>query len=289
MSIRKYKAFAKTVELGSLTKAGYSLGYTQSAISHMINDLETEWGMMLLERNRSGVKITSEGLKILPFVQEICDAHRKLLTEIEELHGLDSGLIRIGTFSSVATHWLPGIIKLFQRDYPNIEFELLLGDYTEIESWIIEGRVDCGFLRLPTKPELESIFLGQDKLMVILPQNHPLAECDYFPIEALTKEPFMLLEKGAKAEIAQIFEKHHITPDIRFTTWDDYAIMSMVESGLGISILPELILNRIPYNIVKKELEVAAYRKIGFVMKDSKSTSLAVKHFIGYLQYRNCT
>jgi DNA-binding transcriptional LysR family regulator len=289
MSIQKYKAFVKTVELGSLTKAGNSLGYTQSAVSHMINDLETEWGMMLLERNRSGVKITSEGLKILPFVQEICDAHRKLLTEIEELHGLDSGLIRIGTFSSVATHWLPGIIKLFQRDYPNIEFELLLGDYTEIESWIIEGRVDCGFLRLPTKPELESIFLGQDKLMVILPQNHPLAECDYFPIEALTKEPFMLLEKGAKAEIAQIFEKHQITPDIRFTTWDDYAIMSMVESGLGISILPELILNRIPYNIVKKELEVAAYRKIGFVMKDSKSASLAVKHFIGYLQYRNCT
>lgn len=289
MSIQKYKAFVKTVELGSLTKAGNSLGYTQSAVSHMINDLEAEWGMILLERNRSGVKITSEGLKILPFVQEICDAHRKLLTEIEELHGLDSGLIRIGTFSSVATHWLPGIIKLFQRDYPNIEFELLLGDYTEIESWIIEGRVDCGFLRLPTKPELESIFLGQDKLMVILPQNHPLAECDYFPIEALTKEPFMLLEKGAKAEIAQIFEKHQITPNIRFTTWDDYAIMSMVESGLGISILPELILNRIPYNIVKKELEVAAYRKIGFVMKDSKSTSLAVKHFIGYLQYRNCT
>lgn len=289
MSIQKYMAFIKTVEFGSLTKAAQSLDYTQSGISHMINDLEAEWGITLLERKRSGVRITSDGLKILPHVQNVCNAQKKLLIEIEEMHGLKSGLIRIGTFSSVATHWLPNIIKSFQRDYPNIEFELLLGDYTEIESWIIEGRVDCGFLRLPTKPELESVFLEQDKLLVILPENHPMAEHEYFPINGLVGEPFMLLEKGAKTEISEIFVRHNIIPNVRFTTWDDYAIMSMVENGLGISILPELILQRTPYRIVKKELEVAAYRKIGIVMKDSKTASLAVKRFIEYLQYRNRT
>jgi DNA-binding transcriptional LysR family regulator len=288
MSIQKYMAFIKTVEYGSLTKAAQSLGYTQSGISHMINDLEAEWDMALLERKRSGVRITSDGLKILAHVQAVCDAHKKLLTEIEELHGLSSGLIRVGTFSSVATHWLPNIIKSFQRDYPNIEFELLLGDYTEIENWIMEGRVDCGFLRLPTKPELESIFLEQDKLLVILPENHPMAEHKYFPISGLAGEPFILLEKGAKAEISEIFDRHNIIPNVRFTTWDDYAIMAMVEKGLGISILPELILQRAPYRIIKKELAVAAYRKIGLVMKDSKTASLAVKRFSGYLHYRNC-
>ncbi len=288
MSIQKYMAFIRTVEYGSLTKAAQSLGYTQSGISHMINDLEAEWGIALLERKRSGVQITSDGKKILPHIQNVCNAHQKLLTEIEELHGLNSGLIRVGTFSSVATHWLPNIIKSFQRDYPNIEFELLLGDYTEIENWIIEGRVDCGFLRLPIKPELESVFLEQDKLLVIMPENHPLAEREYFPINGLVGEPFMLLEKGAKAEISEIFEKHNIIPNVRFTTWDDYAIMSMVENGLGISILPELILKRTPYRIVKKELEVAAYRKIGLVMKDTKTAPLAVKRFLEYLQYRNC-
>lgn len=287
MSIQKYMAFIKTVEYGSLTKAAQSLGYTQSGISHMINDLEAEWGMALLERKRSGVRITSDGLKILPHVQDVCNTHKKLLNKIEELHDLSSGLIRVGTFSSVATHWLPNIIKSFQRDYPNIEFELLLGDYTEIESWIIEGRIDCGFLRLPTKPELESIFLEQDKLLVVLPENHPMAEHEYFPISGLEGEPFLLLEKGAKAEISEIFDRYTITPNVRFTTWDDYAIMSMVETGLGISILPELILKRSPYRIVKKELEVASYRKIGFVMKDSKTASLAVKRFIEYLHYRN--
>jgi len=71
----------------------------------------------------------------------------------------------------VATHWLPNIIKKFQKNYPNINYELLLGDYTEIEYWILEGRIDCGFLRLPLHPELETIFLEQDKLLVILAEN----------------------------------------------------------------------------------------------------------------------
>jgi DNA-binding transcriptional LysR family regulator len=216
----------------------------------------------------------------------MCNEYQKLQTQVEELNGLQSGLIRIGTFSSVATHWLPNIIKEFQKDYPNIDYELLLGDYTEIESWILEGRVDCGFLRLPTLPEFETIFLEQDKLLVVLPENHPLVDCEYFPIKSLCYYPFMLLEKSAKAEISNIFERCNISPKIQFTTWDDYAIMSMVESGLGISILPQLILQRIPYRIVTKELEIPAYRKIGLALRDKKSTSLAVKRFLDYIKYR---
>ena len=76
-------------------------------------------------------------------------------------------------------------------------------------------------------------------------------------------------------------------PKVHFTTWDDYAIMSMVESGLGISILPQLILKRIPYHIIAKELDVPAYRKIGLALKDKKTASLAVKRFIEYLDCRN--
>ncbi|RAR40676.1 LysR family transcriptional regulator [Paenibacillus sp. MDMC362] len=287
MNIQKYMAFIKTVEMGSFTKAAEVLNYSQSGISRMINDLEKEWRVSLLERGRAGVRLTSDGLKLLPFARSVCNEFEKLQTQVDELNGLQSGLIRIGTFSSVATHWLPNIIKMFQKDYPNIDYELLLGDYTEIEGWILEGRVDCGFIRLPTIPEFETIFLEQDKLLVILPEDHPMADCERFPVKALCDYPFMLLEKGAKAEISEIFEKCNIEPNIHFTTWDDYAIMSMIESGLGISILPELILKRIPYRIITKELDIPAYRKIGLAMRDSKTASLAVKRFIDYLQYRN--
>lgn len=285
-NILKYMAFIRTVEYGSFTKAAEILHYSQSGISRMINDLEKEWRVSLLERSRAGVRLTSDGQQLLPYAKSVCDEYWKLQTKIEAMNGLESGLIRIGTFSSVATHWLPNIIKAFQKDYPNIDYELLLGDYTEIEEWILDGRVDCGFLRLPTHPELETIFLEQDQLMVILPETHPLVECERFPVTALCNDPFMLLEKGAKAEVTEIFERCGLSPKVRFTTWDDYAIMSMVESGLGISILPELILKRVPYRIVAKILDVPAYRNIGLAFRDKKAISLAGLRFIDYLPHR---
>lgn len=286
MNLQKYLAFVKTVEYGSFTKAAEILNYTQSGVSRMIADLEKEWNITLLERSRYGVKPTSDGMKLLPYAQNLCADLDKLKMQVDELNGLQSGLIRIGTFSSVATHWLPNIIKEFQKDYPNIDYELLLGDYTEIEEWIHTGRVDCGFLRLPAHAEFETIFLEKDRLMAILPENHRLKDRDTFPVAALCGEPFMLLEKGAKAEISEIFERSHLTPNVKFTTWDDYAIMSMVESGFGIAILPELILKRVPYRIIAKQLDPPAYRDIGLALRDRKTASPAVKRFIEYLQYR---
>ena len=286
MNLQKYLSFVKTVEYGSFTKAAEILNYTQSGVSRMIADLEKEWGVTLLERSKYGVKPTSDGMKLLPYAQNLCADFDKLKMQVDELNGLQSGLIRIGTFSSVATHWLPNIIKEFQKDYPNIDYELLLGDYTEIEEWIYTGRVDCGFLRLPTHPDFETISLEKDKLMAIIPEDHPLKDSEKFPVTALCDEPFMLLEKGAKAEISEIFERNNLTPNVKFTTWDDYAVMSMVESGLGIAILPELILKRVPYKIIAKELDVPAHRNIGLALRDKKTASLAVKRFIDYLQYR---
>lgn len=285
-NIQKYMSFVKAVEYGSFSKAAEILNYSQSGISRMIADLEKEWRVILLERNKGGVRLTSDGTKLLPYAKNVITEYEKLQMQVDALNGLQSGLIRIGTFSSVATHWLPNIIKEFQKDYSNIDYELLLGDYTEIEEWILEGRVDCGFLRLPTHPDFETIFLEQDRLMAIIPENHPLADALKFPVTALCEEPFMLLEKGAKAEVSEIFERCNLVPKVHFTTWDDYAIMSMVESGLGISILPQLILKRVPYKILAKELDVPAYRNIGLALKSKKNSSLAVKRFIEYLRYR---
>lgn len=286
MNIQKYISFVKTIEYGSFTKAAEILNYSQSGISRMIGDLEKEWKVVLLERSKGGVKPTSDGLKLLPYAKSLVAEYEKLQMQVDELNGLQSGLIRIGTFSSVTTHWLPNIIKEFQKDYPHIDYELLIGDYTEIEEWIMEGRVDCGFLRLPTHSDFETIFLEQDQLMAVIPENHRLAECEKFPVSALCDDPFILLEKGANSVVSEIFERCSLTPKVHFTTWDDYAIMSMVESGLGISILPQLILKRVPYKILAKELDVPAYRNIGLALKDKKTASLAVKRFIEYLQYR---
>lgn len=285
-NLQKYQAFLKAVELGSFTKAAEALSYSQSGISRMVQDLEKEWGIYLLERGKGGVTLTSAGLELLPQIKRLCNEYDALGRLVDEVKGLESGLIRIGIFSSVATHWLPQIIREFRKDYPHIEYELLLGDYQEIAAWISEGRVDCGFLTLPTPPSFDTIFLEQDDFLAVLPEEHPLAGLERISLAALAEEPFLMLKKGDLIEAEAIFRQNHFSPNVQFTTWDDYAILSMVECGLGVSILPRLILKRIPYRVALRELEEPAFRRIGLSLRDRRTAPPAVRRFLEYLCYR---
>ena len=94
------------------------------------------------------------------------------------------------------------------------------------------------------------------------------------------------LEKYRKMH-QDILKRYDLHPEIRFTTWDDYAIMAMIEQGLGIAILPGLILKRIPYDVVIKPLDPPAFRTIGIALKDSRTASAAMKKFLQYLKYRS--
>ena len=286
-NLQKYQAFLTTIDCGSFTKAAEILGYAQSSVSKMIADLETEWKVVLLERSRAGVQLTSDGTAMLPYARELLNSYRKVQEQAASLSGMATGLIRIGTFSSVAAHWMPSIIQRFQNDYPGIRYELLLGDYGEIEQWIFEGRVDCGFLRLPTREEYETISLGKDEYVAVLPVGHPLAQKDVLSPDDLEGQPFMLLEHGGKTEVSELLEKDRVTPDVRFTTWDDYAILSMVESGLGIGVLPRLILRRIPYRVEIRSFSEPFFREIGLAMKSGGTSSVAVQRFVQYLEYRD--
>ncbi len=279
----KYLAFVKTVEKGSFTKAAESLDYAQSSVSKMIADLEDEWGMTLLERNRNGVCVTSAGKQVFPYLRRVLSGYSDLEGQILQMQGIETGVVRIGTFSSVAINLLPDVFAKLQKDYPGIEYEMLLGDYTEVESWIDEGRVDCGFLRLPAKQHFDTIPLIQDEYKVVLPQGHPLAKNKNIEIEALNGLPFLLLEHGGKTEVTDLLERYNISPDIRFTTWEDFAIMSMAEKGLGVGILPGMILQRIPYKIEIRPLKRPYLRTVGLVMKSLKNLTPAVKKFIEYL------
>lgn len=288
MNIQKYLAFIKAVEYGSFTKAAEALSYSQSGISRMIRDLEDEWHLSLLERDRSGIRLTSDGVRLLPYATRVCQEFQRLQAQIDQLKGLETGLIRIGTFSSVATHWLPNIITEFQKDYPHIDYEIRVGDYDEIEEWILKGEVDCGFLRLPTLHKtLETTFLGDDEYVAVVPPHHPLADEEVVPLHRLVAWPFLLEQrKAVEGDVARLLREHDVIADIHFTTWDDFAIMAMVESGLGVSILPRLILRRVPYDIALRRLDVPAYRHIGLAVRSKKTAPLTVKRFMNYLSYR---
>lgn len=286
-NLLKYLAFVRTVECGSFTRAAESLDYSQSAVSRMIRDLESECGLALLSRSRAGVQLTAEGTKLLPYARSLCAQYERFQTQVDELAGLQSGLIRVGTISSIATHWLPKIIRRFREDYPNIDYELVLGHYGEITQWLTDGRVDCGFLRLPVKGDFEAVFLEEDPLLAVMPEDHPLAKLDRVPLAALCEEPFLLLERAEKAEISELFDRFHLRPRVKLRTVDDYAVMSMVESGLGLSILPGLILRRISYRIAARPLDVPASRRLGLALRSQSAAPVAVRRFLEYLPYRN--
>lgn len=285
----KYLAFVKTVERGSFTRAAQELDYAQSSISKMVADLEKECGMTLLERSKGGVRLTSAGEQIMPFFHRLLNDYNDLESQVCRMNGIETGVVRIGTFSSVAINWLPNIFAMLQKDFPGIEYEMLLGDYDEVERWIGEGRVDCGFLRLPIQSNFDTVLLKQDEYKVVMPVGHTLAEKETIPVEDLSGLPFLLLEHGGKTEVSDILDFHHVKPDIRFTTWEDFAIMSMVEKGLGVSILPDMILQRIPYKIEIRSMKEPYYRSIGLAMKDRKHVAPAVKKFLEYLSFRERT
>ena len=282
----KYRAFLTTAQMGSFTRAGEALGYSQSGISRMIADLEREWGVRLLERDRGGVRLTSEGHELAPSVQAVCDEHGRLQARIDAMSGLETGLIRIAAVTSVTTHWLPSIIKRFREDYPNIDYEITTRGYSEVERMIAEGKVDCGFVRLPTWPSFDTIYLGRDELKVVMSTDHPMASADRFPIRALGEYPFMTVDKQGDSDIAAMLDKYDIRIQSSMTTWDDYAVFAMVEKGLGISVQPALILQRLPFDIVVKSFDEPQYRELALAMRNRDTVPLATKRFIDYLGYR---
>lgn len=283
----KYRAFLTAAHMGSFTRAAEALGYSQSGISRMIADLEHEWGVKLLERDRGGVRLTSEGHELAPAVQAVCDEHGRLQARIDSMSGLETGLIRIGAVTSVATHWLPNIIKKFRQDYPNIDYEITTRGYSKVERMIAEGQVDCGFVRLPTWPSFDTIYLGRDELKVVMSADHPMASADRFPIRALGDYPFMTIDRQGDSDIASMLRKYDIKIQSSMTTWDDYAVFAMVEKGLGISVQPALILQRLPFNIVVKSFDEPQYRELALAMRNRDTLPLAAKRFIDYLGYRN--
>lgn len=133
MSLVKYEILNKVAEVKSFTKAADALALTQSAVSHAITNLETEFGFSLVNRNRSGITLTTEGETMLLAIRKVLQENEKVHQEAASLLGLAKGTIKVGIFKSVSTKWLPEIIQLMEKSYPAIQIQLKEGDYLEIE------------------------------------------------------------------------------------------------------------------------------------------------------------
>ena len=284
MSVSKYEAFLKTVELGSLTRAAEALGYTQSGMTYILNSLEDEFGLTLLKRDRAGVRLTSDGMELAPYIEALCESWRRVGEKRDELKGVESGRLRIGTFTSVSTHWLPGIIHAFRQSYPNITFELLHGDYAQIQEWLLRGRVDLGFTQLPLVSGLTGLHLKSDDLLAVLPEGHPLAERASIDLDELLREPFIMYAENTPGGIRVMLNNRSVRPNTQYVVEDDHAIIAMVEGGLGVSVLSDLVLRRTSFRVEKRPLEPPARREIALAYPDGQGLSVASRRFIDHVK-----
>lgn len=284
MTLIKYEIFRTVVETGSLSKAAETLNLTQSAVSHAIAGLEEELGFMLLVRSRSGTSLTENGEKMLGHMQEILKLNEQLLQEAAQINGLETGIVRIGTFPSVSIHWIPHILKLFREDFPLIDIKLFEGNYDEISKWIAEGKIDFGFLSLPTSKTFDTIPLKKDPLLCLVPDTHPLYQSDTIHVGQLKHENFIMPKSSIDNDVRRIFKKNRITPPIQYEIAEDQAIISMVQNSLGISILPAMILYHLPDTIRAIPLEGNDYRSIGIATTSLKYLSPSAEKLIVFIQ-----
>ncbi|MBM7867761.1 LysR family transcriptional regulator [Heliobacterium gestii] len=283
--MNRYLALIKIMETGSFTKTAEELGYTQSAISQMIHSLEKELSTLLILRSRKGVTLTPDGEELLPYIKGVYHAYRELMEKHKAMQGLQTGIVRIGTFSSVSSNWLPGLMKDFKQKYPSVVFELHQGEYTSIALWIKEGSVDFGFVNpdADAAADLNTIPLQKDEMLAVIPRNHPLTAKKSISLQDLVHEPFILLDEGQLSEPLEYFKQKNLQPNIQYRAHDDYTIMSMIEKELGVSILPKLVLSRSDYDIVTKEISPPIVRTISLAFKNKKVLPIASRYFMDFI------
>lgn len=271
MTLRQYEAFLKTVECAGVSAAAQALGVSQSALTQLLAGLERDCGFPLLVRNRGGVHLTPAGKALL---------HGR----IQEVRERAGGTIRIATFKSVAVNWLPPMIKQFQVQHPEARFRLFDGAYAEVDAYVRSGTVDMGFISLPSELPGEIVPVCSDRLLAVLPAGHPLADRDAVPIAAFGTEPVVSLVDSTNRDALRVLDAAHVHPDIRFQTADDYAMISMVESGLGICIAHELVLRSDHHNVVVRPLDPPAHRTIAMAIPPESEGKPLVRTFAAFVR-----
>jgi DNA-binding transcriptional LysR family regulator len=271
MTLKQYEAVFYAVNTKTLTKAGEKLKTSQTAVSHLIADLEKELGFKIINRGKNGVTLTTEGGRLFPFIQEVVFANERAVNYAKKLKSENEVTINVGTFSSVAVNWLPAIIKEFNTFHPEVHFNIIDGGYGDILKALYSGVADVGFISTTEDFAPDTYPLVTDRILAVLPVGHKFANAENFNVKNFENETIISLNESTDFDSRRIFEKSGITPNIRYRTADDYAMISMVENNLGICLMPELLLGKRTLNVVTLELNPPEHRVIALKVANENS------------------
>lgn len=264
----KYFAVIKAAECGSLTRAAQALGYTQPSLGYIINNIEDDLGVKIFYRDQRGLTLTEVGAQMLEVMQRL-EATDLQLHQIAQAS--KGALVRVGIFPSVASQWLPDILVAFYQDHPGVQVRLEHQIYyLDGELGVKQHRMDCAFFTGECPPGLDMVPLYTEPYYLVVAKDHPLAGRREVSLQDLdqaghflpTNESFD--EGNAQRDFFQQLNRNLL---LDFQPQENRSILAMVERGLGITVLPPLILA----DLVSPSL---AIRCIPLVDSPSRTVSL---------------
>lgn len=285
MNTQKIKAFLTAIESGSLTAAGEELGYTQPAMTQMMRSLESEIGLPLLVKSRHGVEPTSEARELIPTMQRILNEEERLDQEVGEIMGLRRGKLRIGTFTSTSIDWLPGVLDHFQNNYPDIVFDIVECSQDEMIEGLLAGTMDLALMSGIETDDIDFIPISEEPMCAVFSDRYDLTGYDAVPIKILDRYPLIL--ESFDRDTNAVFEKAGLKPAARYYSKECIAMLSMARQGVGVAILPELILKLFPGGFEYRRLDPPVARTLGIGVRDRKSCGPLSRFIIRYLT-ENC-
>ena len=282
METARCRAFLAAAETGSFSRAAEVLRYTPSGVNQLVSALEKEVGFSLFSRSTKGVALTANGQLLLPVIREILHQEDRLFELSAQMNGLLIGTVTIAAYSSIATHWLPVVIRAFQQDYPHVEIKLMEGIWQEVSQWLEERTADIGFFSYQENMPFEWIPLAEDPMVALLPRSHPLAEASCYPLENCEQDSFIMPALGCDDDVEALFARSHVRPNIRYTTIENFSAMSMVEQGLGVSVMNRLITEKRICDVAMIPIDPPASITLGAALHSHTEASPAVKMFLKY-------
>lgn len=290
MDIKKYEVLLAVVDKGSFIKAAADLGYTQSGITYMMNSLEKECGFPLLQRSNKGVMLTLEGERLIPAIRRLVNINLELEEEFDAVKGLATGKVRIGCYPTLACAVMPQIMKLFREKYPQIRLDLVEENSVRVlEDCLASGVIDVAFMSRQLEQTYDWFPLKKDPYLAVFPQDHPLAAYDIIPAEKMMSESFFMYRSmdGIDPDVYRYFKQCKTPITSTCTSNSDFAVLFMIEQGLGIGMVPEIFWNLCCHKfstLTTRRLQPDAFREVGLAVKSYDNSTLATMRFVREIQ-----
>lgn len=223
--------------------------------------------------------------EIIRELRTICDAENRIADIASNLTSLKNGYIHIGTIKSIAYNWLPSMVKNFSKKYPNIHFKISMGSSSQLHDKLDQNEVDCIFVSNYLLPDnLEFYPMDTDELMLLTARNHPLADKLKVNLTDIKDENYIYSEDGFDFEAGGIFEQNDIHPTVLYQLDDDVAVQKMVSDGMGISVLPKLLLSNPPFDICIRPFTEHYKRTLGVAYLKDSELDPATEAFLEYVK-----